>query len=495
MRTILFLLLAGFTMAAEPLPNILLIMADDLGYGDVSCYGAGKLATPNMDRLAREGLKFTDGHATSATCTPSRYALLTGRYPWRKKGTGILPGDAGLIIPTDIPTLPKVMKQAGYVTGVVGKWHLGLGGGAVDWNGVIKPSPNEIGFDHSFIMAATGDRVPTVFVRDGRVANLDLTDPIEVSYKQPFAGLPTGKSNPELLRMGLTHGHDQAIVDGISRIGYMSGGKAALWHDEDLGDTFKNEALKFLEKHAAKPFFLYYASHEPHVPRVPHPRFIGKSGMGPRGDAILQLDAAVGEVLDKLDELKLAGKTLVILTSDNGPVLDDGYADQAKEKLGDHTPSGPLRGNKYSSFEAGTRVPFLVRWPGQITPGTSEALICQMDFLSSFAALTKQAIPPATDSENLLAALQGKTKQGRETLVEQGGPLALRQGNWKLIPANQASVKRTAFTNVEVGGGREPQLYDLSKDLGEKENLASKHPEKVAEMTKLLEATQAARTD
>ncbi len=495
MRALLFFLFAGVTVAAEPLPNILLIMADDLGYGDVSCYGSGKLATPNMDRLAKDGLRFTDGHTTSATCTPSRYALLTGRYPWRKKGTGVLPGDAALIIPTDIPSLPKVLKQAGYVTGVVGKWHLGLGGGALDWNGLIKPSPNEIGFDHSFIMAATGDRVPTVFVRDGRVANLDLTDPIEISYKEPFAGLPTGKSNPELLKMGLTHGHDQAIINGISRIGYMRGGKSALWQDEDLGDTFKSEAIKFIEQQAAKTFFLYYASHEPHVPRVPHPRFVGKSGMGPRGDAILQLDAAVGEVLDKLEELKLTEKTMVILTSDNGPVLDDGYVDGANEKLGAHTPSGPLRGNKYSAYEAGTRVPFIVRWPGRIAPGTSDALMCQVDLLASLATFTKQAVPSATDSETHLEALLGKAKQGRETLVEQGGPLALRQGNWKLIPSNQAPLKRTEFTNVEVGGGREPQLYDLSKDLGEKENVASKHPEKVAEMTKLLQAAQAARTD
>ncbi len=367
-----------------PSPNIVLILADDLGYGDVGCYGATKIPTPNMDRLAHEGLRFTDAHATSATCTPSRYALLTGEYPWRKKGTGILPGNASLIIPTNHITLPGILQQARYRTGVVGKWHLGLGGpGGADWNGLIAPGPLEIGFDYCFIMAATGDRVPCVYIEDHRVVGLDPADPIQVSYGKPIGDEPTGKQYPELLRMRLTAGHDGTIINGIGRIGFMTGGKAARWKDEDMADTFTKQAVRFIERNTNQPFFLYFATHDPHVPRVPHPRFLGKSGCGVRGDVIVQLDWCVGEVLAALDRLHLATNTLVILSSDNGPVLDDGYADGAVRDLNGHKPAGPLRGGKYSIYEGGTRVPFLVRWPGRVKPGLSDALICQVDLLKS----------------------------------------------------------------------------------------------------------------
>ena len=227
------LLLVGLAVAA-PLgiaadrPNIVLIYADDLGFGDVSGNGARAGLTPNVDRLARQGLNFHDAHATSATCTPSRYALLTGEYPWRQRGTGVLPGDARLIIEPGRTTLASVLKRAGYRTGVVGKWHLGLGRDKLDWNGEIRPGPLEVGFDESFIMAATGDRVPCVYVRGHRVVGLDPADPIQVRYGEPIAGEPTGKDHPDLLRLRPSHGHDMAIVGGIGRIGYMKGGKAAL---------------------------------------------------------------------------------------------------------------------------------------------------------------------------------------------------------------------------------------------------------------------------
>jgi len=177
-------------------PNVVLIYADDLGYGDVGCYGATRVLTPRIDRVAREGLRFTDGHSASATCTPSRYALLTGEYAWRRRGTGVLPGDAALIVRPGRTTLPLVLKRAGYATGVVGKWHLGLGDGAIDWNRVIKPGPLEVGFDYGFIIPATGDRVPCVYVEDHRVAGLRRDDLIRVSYGQPIAGVPTGRANP-----------------------------------------------------------------------------------------------------------------------------------------------------------------------------------------------------------------------------------------------------------------------------------------------------------
>lgn len=474
-------------------PNIVLLYADDLGYGDVGAYGSTQIPTPNMDRLAREGLRFTSGYAPSATCTPSRYAMLTGEYAWRQKGTGILPGNAALIIKPGRTTMASTLQKAGYRTGVVGKWHLGLGTGDIDWNGEIKPSPNDIGFHESFIMAATGDRVPCVYVRDHVVVGLDPKDPIEVSYKTPFPGESTGKANPELLKMKPSHGHDMSIINGISRIGYMKGGKSALWKDEDMADTFTGEAVRFIEKNQTQPFFLFFALHDPHVPRVPHPRFVGKTELGPRGDAIVQADWCVGEILNTLDRLKLSENTIVILSSDNGPVVDDGYQDDAVEKLSNHTPSGTLRGGKYSKFEAGTRVPFLVRWSGRIKPGVSDAVVCQVDFTASFAALTGQALATedAPDSFNVLPALLGESPTGRDHLVEHGNGLALRSGSWKYIESARGA-KKNDTTNSETGNDPQPQLYDLSKDLGETTNLATKHPDKLQELQAQLEAIRVA---
>src|SRR5450759_3568629 len=384
---------AGFAEKQPQKPNIIIIYADDLGYGDVSSYGATKISTPNIDRLTKQGLRFTNAHCTSSTSTPSRYSLLTGEYAWRKKGTGVATGDAIAIIKPSRITIASIMKNAGYTTGVVGKWHLGLGPeGGADWNGEITSGPMDIGFDYNFIIPATGDRVPCVFVENRRVVGLDPNDPIKVSFKEPILVEPTGKDHPELLKMHPSHGHDMTIVNGISRIGYMSGGKSALWVDEDIADVITGKAVKFIENNKNKPFFLYFSTHDIHVPRVPNQRFVGKSGMGPRGDAILQFDWAVGEIMKTLDNLKLSGNTIVILTSDNGPVVDDGYKDQAVELLNGHKPAGPLRGGKYSAFDGGTRVAFIVRWPGKIKPGISNALFSQIDLMASFASLTGQSL-------------------------------------------------------------------------------------------------------
>ncbi len=487
MKTAVFLSLAVSVAFAADKPNVVLLYADDLGYGDVSCYGSTTIATPHIDKLAAEGLRFTDGHCAAATCTPSRFAMLTGEYAFRQKGTGILPGDAKMIIPPDRTTLASVFKGAGYQTGVVGKWHLGLGDGDLDWNRAIQPGPLEIGFDHCFIMAATGDRVPCVFVENHQVARLDPADPIQVSYKQPFPGEPTGKATPELLKMHPSHGHDMALINGISRIGYMRGGKAAIWKDEEMADTFTDQAVKFIEASKSGPFFLYFAAHDPHVPRVPHARFVGKSGMGPRGDAILQFDDCVGTILAALDRLGLKESTLVLLSSDNGPVVDDGYQDEAVQKLGDHKPAGPLRGGKYSAFEGGTRVPFIVRWPAKVKPGVSSALVCQVDFPASFAALTGLPAPAtAVDSHNILPAILGADATGRTELVEQGGPISLREGNWKFIPSSPGSA-RNKETNSETGNAPGPQLYDLSRDLGEQQNLAKTQPDQANRMAAALE--------
>lgn len=471
-------------------PNIIIILADDLGYGDVSCYGATRLKTPNIDRLANQGLRFANGYCTSATSTPSRYSLLTGQYAWRREGTSILPGDASALITPGRITLPSVLKSAGYITGVVGKWHLGLGPeGGPDWNGEIRPGPLDIGFDYSFLIPATGDRVPCVYVENSRVVGLDPSDPIAVDYSKKIGDWPTGKENPELLKMHPSHGHDMTIVNGISRIGYMTGGKSALWVDEDMADVITGKAVKFIEDNQRKPFFLYFATHDIHVPRVPHGRFAGRSGMGPRGDAILEFDWSVGEIVKAVKRMKLEKNTLIIVTSDNGPVVDDGYRDQAVELLGSHKPAGSLRGGKYSAFEGGTRVVFISSWKGTIKKGVSDALFSQIDLMASFASLAGTSIPEggAPDSQNNMDVLTGKTRKGREWVVEQPARnrLSIVKDGWKLIEPGQGP-KIQVNTNTETGNDPAYQLFNLRTDPGERNNVAGENPAIVKELTDLL---------
>ena len=463
------------------LPNIVIIYLDDLGYGDVGAYGATELKTPNFDALAQNGMRFTNAYSTSATCTPSRYALLTGSYPWKNAQAKILPGTAPLIIGSDQPTLPKLLKEKGYHTGIVGKWHLGLGTGMVDWNRHISPGPNEVGFDYSFIMAATQDRVPTVYIENGYVVRQDPQDPIEVNYQKNFEGEPTGLENPELLRLRWHHGHNSSIVNGIPRIGFMKGGDKAKWIDENMADTFLVRAQNYVRIHKNEPFFLYYAMQQPHVPRTPHPRFEGSSGMGPRGDVIVEADWCLGEFMKTLEEEGLKENTLILFSSDNGPVLNDGYFDDAVEKLGNHKPAGPLRGGKYSLFEAGTRVPFISYWKGKINPGVSDAIISQVDILASLASLVSLKIP-AGDGHDLLDVLLGKSNQGREELVlEASSRTAFRQGSWVMIPPYPGPMVLKEV-NIETGNSDQYQLYNLEEDLPQQNNLAEKFPEKLKEM-------------
>jgi arylsulfatase A-like enzyme len=474
-------------------PNIVLIYTDDVGFGDISCNGTSAIKTPNIDKLAASGVKFTNVHTTSATCTPSRFSLLTGSYAWRKQGTGIAPGDAALIIPTDKETLPAMLQKAGYSTGVVGKWHLGLGPkGGPDWNNEIKPGPKEIGFNYSFLMPATGDRVPCVFVENQKIINLNKNDTIIVNYASPINPTDvTGKKNPALLKMQPSHGHDMSIVNGVSRIGYMTGGKSALWVDEEIADVLVEKSIKFIDNNIQKPFFLYLATHDIHVPRMPHSRFVGKSSMGSRGDAILQLDFTVGAIVNALKKRKLLENTIIIFTSDNGAVIDDGYKDSAFEKLGNHKPNGVFRGGKYSAFEGGTTVPFILSWKGNVTKGkTSSSLLSQIDLYASLAALTGQTIQAgnAPDSKNHLASFLNKSNKSRENVIEQSinNTLSIIVGEWKYIePSNGGAINKN--TNTELGNLKTAQLYNLKTDPGEKNNIAEKEIERTRELKELLE--------
>ena len=495
MRTkILFISASAIALSAcgdsgSQRPNVIVILADDLGYGDVSSYGSTTIHTPNLDRLANEGVRFTNGYATSATSTPSRYGMMTGIYPWKNKDAKILRGDAPLIISETTFTWPKMMQEAGYVTAAIGKWHLGMGAGNVNWNTTVVPGANQIGFDYSNLIAATNDRTPTVYVENGNVVGLDPNDPLEVSYSENFPGEPTAITNPELLKMHWAHGHNQSVHNGIPRIGYQKGGKSALWVDEDMADYFTDVAKKFLTENKSKSFFMYFGLHQPHVPRSPHGRFVGASGMGPRGDAIIEADWSVGELINHLEELGLLENTLVIFSSDNGPVLNDGYKDQSVELIGDHKPAGVLRGGKYSLYEAGARVPFMVYWKGKVKPMVSDALVSQLDLMASVAELINFQIDRELDGQNILPALLGKSKKGRsEFVVEANGKLAFRSGEWAFIPPYKGPERN--LTGNELGNLQEGGLFDLKSDPGQEKNLVKQNKEKYEKLkTRFLEIT------
>ena len=464
-------------------PNIIVIMGDDLGYGDLSCYGATALQTPHIDRLAAEGQRFTSGYCSASTCTPTRYSFLTGTYAFREQGTGIAPPNSPALIQPGTTTLPSLLQQAGYKTAVIGKWHLGLGDAdGPDWNGQLKPGPLEIGFDHCFLLPTTNDRVPQVYVKDHRVPNLDPSDPLWVGREKPSEGHPTGITHRDSLKMDWSHGHNATIHNGISRIGFYTGGHAARFRDEDLADKWVDESVAWMEANQTDPFFLFFSSHDLHVPRVPHERFQETTSLGPRGDAIAELDWCVGELLKTLDRLEIADQTLVVFCSDNGPVLDDGYKDGAIEKLGDHRPAGPYRGGKYNVMEGGTRTPFITRWPGTIRPGESDQVVCTIDLAASCAALAGVELPPdaCLDSFDVLDAMLGKPNaSGRDHLVQQdngkSGTYGFRVGDWKL---QRHGNRKTANVDLRLKRRAVPeyQLFNLADDPGETRNVIRQHP-------------------
>ena len=480
------LTLTATVVRAVDRPNVVIIYGDDVGYADVGAYGSKLIPTPNIDRLAREGLVFTDGHCSAATCTPSRFSMLTGIHGFRHN-VRVLAPNAPMKIKPDMFTLPQLFKKAGYETAVVGKWHLGLGDGEtpIDWNGEVKPGPLEVGFDYSFLLPYTNDRVPCVYLENHRVVNLDPNDPLFVGKKPEgveCTEYPDGKQDRSAMTYyPSSHGHNHSVLQGIGRIGYQWGGKSALWDDETMADEFVKQTKTYLAQRTTKrPFFLYFSSQDIHVPRAPHPRFRGKSKLTYRGDAMVQLDWAAGEILQSLDQHGLTENTMVIFSSDNGPVYDDGYEDgttvhtSTQEVDRGHDASGPYRGGKYQIYEGGTRVPFIVKWPGRIKPGKSDALVNQIDFIASFADLLgiRLEADQAIDSRNTMSALLGQKDVGLPYMIEEARGIALRRGPWKYIAPSGKNVSA---------------LYNLDSDVDEQNDVAKDNPAVADEMREILQ--------
>ncbi|MEG1787735.1 MAG: arylsulfatase [Kiritimatiellia bacterium] len=487
----------AFARPASTCPrNIVLILADDLGWGDVSCYGSTPQLTPFIDAFAQTSIRFTDAHSPAATCTPTRYAILTGQYAWRKPGTGIAPGDSKLLIDRSQVTLPKLMQQSGMVTGAIGKWHLGMGPGPgkTDWNKPIHPSANDVGFNYTFLMAATADRTPCVYVENGTVVGLDPSDPLEVNYQHNYQGEPDGKKDRATLKMDWDVGHNMAVVNGIGRIGYMKGAQKARWKDEEMADLFVAKAQNFITENKDRPFFLYLATNDIHVPRVPHPRFVGSTPFGSRGDATRQFDDSVRRVVETVQQLGLENDTLIVITSDNGPMVNDGYKDQADERLGNHLPSGNWRGHKYTPYEGGHRLPFIVHWKG-VTPENTfcPALFSLVDLGRTFAMLRNappapNTLPDSFDQRALFFNPQAAS--ARTSLICQDGQLSFREGSWKYIVPASAGNNATEKTPLLKG-----QLYDLATDPAEKHNRIADDPSRAkALFEKLLAAIKAGKT-
>lgn len=475
-------------------PNIIIFYVDDLGYGDIGINGAKNVSTPNIDLLAAEGINFTDAHSTAATCTPSRYALLTGEHGFRIN-SDILEGDAPALIKPDKPTLPSMLKKKGYKSAVIGKWHLGFGDGNIDWNNKVSSGPLEIGFDYSFLMPITGDRVPTVFLENHHVLNLDRNDPIEVNYSKKIGNRPHGNERPDLVRYPADEQHNNTIINGVPRIGSISGGEKAIWKDEDIPAIFNNKAIEFIRSNDENPFFLFYSFHDIHVPRLPHQDFSGTTNMGPRGDAIAQVDWVVGKIMKELNILGIDKNTLVIFTSDNGPVLNDGYEDGADQLLNGHNPAGVFRGGKYSAYEAGTRMPTILRWKKMISPDVNDALLSQVDFYASFAELLGVELSEneAIDSMNMLPAFMGQSKKGRDYIIEESvATLSLRMGQWKYIaPSSKIAQNQNQWVkydkDIEGGFSSEEQLYNLKNDASETKNVVKNNLEITKKMRQKLQ--------
>ncbi|VGO13868.1 Arylsulfatase [Pontiella desulfatans] len=493
-------LATGLATFAGQQPNIVLIFADDLGYGDLGCYGATKVQTPNIDQLAAQGRRFTDAHSASAVCTPSRYGLLTGEYPSRKKIWGPCSPTSKLLIDVEKMTIASLLKQKGYETSCFGKWHLGFGLGNVDWSKPLRPGPLDLGFDYYFGVPVVNSCSPYVFVENDRVVGLVPDDPlVYLGRKSKEAPTPITPLPPEA---------------GQRSSNFFGGGAEAhgRYNDYAIGTTLARKATGWIRERKDKPFFVYLATTNIHHPFTPAPRFQGTSQCGLYGDFIHELDWMVGEVVKALEEQGVAENTLILFTSDNGGMFNHGG--QAAFADG-HRQNGDLLGFKFGAWEGGHRVPFIAKWPGRIEPGTtSDQLICNVDMLATFAALTEQTVEKEqlADSVNVLPALlEEPAAPLRDTLLlspHRPSHLAVRKGKWMYIPTQGEGGFRggpgshgaggavcasfVGSVNSDIENGRikkdapPAQLYDLDADVRQTTNLYNQYPEVVQQMKELL---------
>jgi arylsulfatase A-like enzyme len=476
--------------ASPARPNVVVILADDLGYGDLGCYGATRVQTPSCDRLARTGMRFTDAHSPASVCTPSRYNLLTGRYAWRTwEPHSCVWSDDPLLIETTRLTVPALLRTAGYHTACIGKWHLGFGAPGMpgwddrlgpDYNGELKPGPLEVGFDYFFGVPHVS-QFPHVFIENHRVVGLKPEDPLRLIPDPRTSGRKSYRD-----RLKLTPAHK------------FSGGKGALYDEENLAVQLTEKAVAWIETRTSEPFFLYFALRNVHAPLKPHPRFRGTSAIGIYGDFLHEMDWSVGQVLDALDRRGFTENTFVLFSSDNGAVQMGHRPTDTVDYQG-HKANGPLRGQKTEAYEGGHRVPLLARWPNHIPPGsTSDALVALTDVLATISEFLGRPLPAAAgeDSFSFLPALLNRPPSGpvRNALVtsSMNGVWAVRQGSWKLILGQGGGgIGWDATKN----NPNEPpcQLYSLAHDLAERVNLSARHPDKIAELKALLDRVR--RTD
>jgi arylsulfatase A len=491
--------------AAETLPNIVLIFADDLGYGDLGCYGATKVKTPNIDRLATEGRRFTDAHSASAVCTPSRYGLLTGQYPFRAAGGkglwGPAPPSSPLLIDTEMLTVADVFKSKGYDTAVFGKWHLGFGKGRNEWKEPLRPGPQDLGFDYYFGMPVVNSAPPYVYVENDRIVGSDPADPLEPAKK-------SGKAPTPLTPL------DKGASNRVKN--EFSGAVAAhkLFNDYEVGTKLTEKTTEWIKSRKGKPFFAFFSTTNVHHPFTPAKRFQGTSQAGIYGDFVHELDWIVGEVRKSLEVAGVADNTLIVFTSDNGGMFNSGGTQAAE--FG-HKINGDLLGSKFGVWEGGHRVPFIAWWPGKVPAGTvSNQLLSSVDLMATAAAIVGRELSEEErrDSINMLPVLTGNPEKALRTELvacpNSSAHLSLRKGKWMYIPAQSdggfggsqggaGATKWVGTPNSDIEDGKikpdapPAQLYDLEADRNQTTNLHNRFPEVVSEMKAALESYRSAK--
>jgi len=478
---LLLLSLIACTLHAAPLPNFVFILCDDLGYGDVRCLNPeGKIATPNMDRLAREGMSFTDAHTSSGVCSPTRYGIMTGRYSWRSKlQSGVLGGLSPRLIEPGRTTVAEMLRAQGYKTGCIGKWHLGMDwvvkpgktvaelnieapeqAWSVDFTQPAKNGPTSVGFDSYFGISASLDMVPYCFIENDHVT----AQPTETMKLVMNKGGPVSYTR-----------------EGPGAPGFTG---------EGVLPAFLHHAEEFIANHKGAPFFLYMPLTAPHTPIMPNSEWKGKSGLNLYADFVMETDAVVGRIMAALEKHDLAENTVLIMTSDNGCSPSADYPTLLAKG---HNPSGSFRGTKADIYEGGHHVPYLVRWPAQVRGGqTSTQIICTTDFMATAAEITGVKLPDTTaeDSISFLPALLGrKDAPVRQSIIHHSavGHFAIREGRWKLALCPGSGGWSAPRPGQEPKDAPRVQLFDLEADIGEKTNLQAQHPEIVARLTQKLE--------